>query len=182
MDNRPITERITLEEFGRRVLEERSGEDSEAIARRRREAHYRSNPAWMASRTITEKITTGLVEYLAGFGWSVRTEVTVKPGHGCIKESRRIDILAEMPCGDGKPPLTCSFEVKSYREDFQKEKRTPGKSLAARQLTDLYYFVAPERAVKLKDIPDWAGFIRWDVDGTFQILKEAPRKRLGGEA
>jgi len=162
-----IVERVTAEEYVRRMLDIQ--EQYDAAARRTRSTAERRKDA-ESGRALTKRITGELNLYLEEMGWRVRTEVYVRRGPGCI-QSRRIDLLAERTiAGVG---LSCSFEVKVVRADFCYERRHPEKSLPARRITDQYYFVAPSSAIGDRDVPNWAGFISW-IDGTFRIVKEAP--------
>jgi hypothetical protein len=170
--NTGIVERVTPEEFVRRMLEIREQQEA---ARRRERSSAEKRRELDFGRRLTLRITGQLVLYLQEMGWVVRREVYLRRGSGCI-QSRRIDIVAERSIAG--VDLSCSFEVKVVRDDFCYERRHPEKSLPARRITDQYYFVAPSSTINDREVPRWAGFVSW-ADGAFRIVKEAPRTKRG---
>jgi len=67
-----------------------------------------------------------------------------------------------------------SYEIKTTRGDFLNEIKHPEKRKAAMELSNRFYFVAPEGVLWEGDMPPYCGLLEVREDGSFRLARSAP--------
>ena len=70
------------------------------------------------------------------------------------------------------------FEVKVSRQDYYVDIKKPHKRLAYALLAERIYYACPKGLIASNEVPAGCGLVAEAKDGTFEVLVEAPRRKI----
>lgn len=134
----------------------------------------------MTSEDITQRLKS---HYKDTRQWAFFKELRVGTGYrGSWKHDgyepnnpeQRIDAWV-LNCYPSRKYEKIAFEIKVSRNDFLNEIKTPEKRQQALQLSNRFYFAAPEGLIKLEELPEECGLVEFaENKTTCKWTKEAP--------
>lgn len=104
--------------------------------------------------------------------WVFFSELRCGSGYSKAAQ-KRIDAWA-LNCYPSKDHIKVAYEIKVYRSDFLNEMKDPKKRKQGLNLSNQFYFVAPEGVIKLDEVPVECGYLEVTTNHKLKIRKEAP--------
>lgn len=91
----------------------------------------------------------------------LRNFVKIKEFRFGVIGSHIADVFA-ISTNSGNETVTC--EIKTSRADFLKDLKQTRKQCEARLFSNRFYYCAPKGLIKKEEIPDFAGFVEFDLE------------------